>query len=199
MKKFTIVFFVILSVMAGCGKTDNTTPAVTQTNFSITVTDELGNKVSGATVELYQSESDLLASTNIVKTVISDANGIAKFTDLYAIRYWWNASKDCKNNLNGGVTVLNPLTIFVDNKVTTVLTSTGTISIINNSSNPYEIYVNGNDYVRLEGNHNIKLNNVKAGSYSIRVLQLSGYILSPTDKTYTVNVDCGSNPTVSFP
>jgi len=37
------------------------------------------------------------------------------------------------------------------------------------------------------------------GSYSIRVLQLSGYVFTPTDQTYTGTLSCGQTMTTTFP
>ena len=37
------------------------------------------------------------------------------------------------------------------------------------------------------------------GNYTIRVLQISGYAVYPTDETFTGNINCGSTLTISYP
>ena len=56
---------------------------------TITVTDELSNKMPGATVRLYYTDTNSNGSTgNIDKTQYTDANGQAAFTfDLEAILF----------------------------------------------------------------------------------------------------------------
>jgi hypothetical protein len=40
---------------------------------------------------------------------------------------------------------------------------------------------------------------VPVGTYAIRVLQKSGFLVFPTEKSYTVNLTCGGTVNTSFP
>jgi hypothetical protein len=76
---------------------------------------------------------------------------------------------------------------------------TGTLSFVNTSSNPYRVYINGKEEFSLTGEKSLLMNNMPTGSYSIRVLQVSGYLLFPTDKTYNGTLNCGTTLIVAFP
>lgn len=76
--------------------------------------------------------------------------------------------------------------------------STGTIQFVNNSSNPYSMYINGSPKGTLPGKNTTTFT-VDYGSYSCRVVQNSGYVLYPTDKTYTGTVSSSGGMVVSFP
>ncbi|MDR1793430.1 MAG: hypothetical protein LBR36_08360 [Bacteroidales bacterium] len=76
---------------------------------------------------------------------------------------------------------------------------TGSIKVVSTSSNPYEIYLDGVYKFDLAGGANRTISNVSTGTHTVRVLQISGYILYPTDKTYNVTVQSGYIHTVTFP
>src|SRR5690606_37544384 len=148
--------------------------------------DDLGNTITGASVKLYSSQTDWSNGTNQVGTTqFSDASGKVKFSDLSSIKYYWLAEKDCKNNVNGGVTTTSALTANVNNTVNVILSSTGTLKFVSTSSNPYRIYINGTAAFDMNGGTTQYKYYMPTGSYSIRVLQLSGYVFTPTDQTYT--------------
>jgi hypothetical protein len=73
-----------------------------KTTLDITVRDELGNIVEGATIQLFETEDDYLKEENIVAESVSDKNGRAKFKDLKAIAYYVIVRKDDKDNSGGG-------------------------------------------------------------------------------------------------
>ena len=73
-----------------------------KTTLNITVRDELGNIVEGATVQLFETEDDYLKEKNIVAEGTSDKNGIVKFKDLKPIAYYVIVRKDDKDNSGGG-------------------------------------------------------------------------------------------------
>jgi hypothetical protein len=73
-----------------------------KTTLHITVRDELGNIVEGATVQLFEKEDDYLKEQNVVAEGVSDKNGISKFKDLKAIAYYVIVKKDDKDNSGGG-------------------------------------------------------------------------------------------------
>lgn len=197
MKKSILILMVIISlaIPSSCKK-DEPTP----TSLELTLKDELGNVVSGAAVKLYASQTDWTNGTNQVgATQTSDASGKVTFSSLSNIKYYWLVEKDCKNNVNGGVTSASALTANVINPFNIILSSTGTLKFVNTSSNPYHIYINGVAITDLNGGTTLFDYYMPIGAYSLRVLQISGYVLTPTDKTYTVTLTCGGTLTTTFP
>jgi hypothetical protein len=75
---------------------------------------------------------------------------------------------------------------------------TGGIQLINRSSHPYYIYINGASYNILSSGKS-RVVTERYGHYAIEVKQVSGYIFVPTDKTYEVDVTAEQNPIVIFP
>lgn len=75
----------------------------------------------------------------------------------------------------------------------------GYIDIVNNSSYPYTVYIDGKIEGVLDGHKYWNDHEVFSGDHSIRYVQNSGYILYATDRTESVNVvQCG-NTSFSFP
>jgi len=132
MKKINILLFVVMAIItfSACKKDEEVKPA--PTSLQITVRDEIGNIISGSVVKLYASQTDWENETNQVgSTQVSDASGVVTFSDLSAIKYYWLAEKDCKNNVNGGATTTTPLASNVTTTVNAVLSSTGSLSFEN--------------------------------------------------------------------
>jgi hypothetical protein len=73
-----------------------------KTSLNITVRDELGNIVEGATVQLFETEDDYLKEKNVAAEASSDKNGIVKLKDLKAMAYYVIVRKDDKDNSGGG-------------------------------------------------------------------------------------------------
>ncbi len=73
-----------------------------KTTLHITVRDELGNIVEGASVQLFESEDDYLKEENVVTEGSSDKYGVVKFKDLKPISYFVIVRKDDKDNSGGG-------------------------------------------------------------------------------------------------
>lgn len=80
----------------------------------------------------------------------------------------------------------------------TKIVTTGTIQFVNNSSNPYNIYIAGVPKGTLVGKASVSFT-IAFGTYECRVIQQSGYLVSPTDKTYTAIVSKTANSVVTFP
>ena len=91
-----------------------------KTTLHITVRDELGNIVEGATVQLFETEDDYLKEENVVTEGTTDTNGIVKFKDLQPIAYFVIVRHGDKDNSGGGerTAELEPKRI---NKVTIVI------------------------------------------------------------------------------
>jgi hypothetical protein len=106
----TFVFFIL--VLSGF--------QLIKTTLNVTVRDELGNIVEGATVQLFETEEDYLEEKNVAAEGITDKNGILKMKDLKAIAYYVIVRKDDKDNSGGGerTAVLEAKRI---NKVTIVI------------------------------------------------------------------------------
>lgn len=75
---------------------------IIKTQLHITIRNELGNTVEGATVKLYENEEDYKEEQNSVAEGITDAKGIVKFKELKAMPYFVLAEKDELNNFGGG-------------------------------------------------------------------------------------------------
>ena len=184
----------------GTNSTTQTVNIVSPTALQITVKDNLGNAVVGASVKLYSSVTDYNNGTNqLLTTQISNASGVVTFSPLSAIKYYWLASSSCQNNVFGSNTTTSPLTTNITTTVTTIIAGTGTLTFSNISSNPYDVYINGVLQITNMAGGTTQSYTAAIGSYSIRILQKSGYLISPTDKTYTGTLACGGTLTTTFP
>ncbi len=194
--KLIITVFIGLALFSSCSKEEAPPP----TSLELTIQDNIGNITSGATVKLYSSQSDMKSDVNqIESTMTSDATGKVKFNGLSNIKYYWSAEKGCMNNVYGTNTTTSPLTLNVNNEVNVIMSGTGTFQFICSSNNPYRIYLNGIHAFDINGNSIIDSDIMPTGSYSVRVLQLSGYLVYPTDETYNVTLDCGESQSILFP
>jgi hypothetical protein len=73
-----------------------------KTTLNLTVRDEVGNTVEGATVQLFETEDDYIAEKNIAVEGVTDAKGVLKLKDLKAMSYFVIVRKDDKDNSGGG-------------------------------------------------------------------------------------------------
>lgn len=90
-KTFAYLAYVCLTFTVACTK-ETTQQTPPDTTLEITVNDELGNKVSGATVALLDNE-DL---TQIGVSQTTDINGVVTFKNLKARNYAWAVVKGVK-------------------------------------------------------------------------------------------------------
>ena len=93
---------------------------IIKTQLSLTVRDELGNTVDGASVLLYESEADFAAEKNEVAKGATDKKGGIKFKELKAIGYFVIVRKGDKDNIGGGEKI-EPLVANRINKATIVI------------------------------------------------------------------------------
>ena len=93
---------------------------IIKTQLTATVRNELGNIEEGVKVQLFETEADYLAETNVAAEGYTDKKGNVKFKDLKAIAYYIIARKEDKDNAGGGEQTgkLEPNRI---NKVTIVI------------------------------------------------------------------------------
>src|SRR3990170_6617710 len=73
-----------------------------KTTLHLTVRDEVGNTVEGATVQLYENKEDYNAEKNAVAEGTTDAKGILKLKEVNAMSYFVIVRKDDKDNSGGG-------------------------------------------------------------------------------------------------
>lgn len=88
-----------------------------------------------------------------------------------------------------------------DNRTECQKENIGYVKFNNNSSNPYDIFINDVYYKQQPGN-SISSTWIKfdAGvAYTIKVQQAAGYIIYPTVKTYNFTMNQCDEKTISFP
>ncbi|WP_420577605.1 carboxypeptidase regulatory-like domain-containing protein [Ekhidna sp.] len=90
------------------------------TKLRITVIDGLGNFVEGASVSIYETEKDYLASENAVATLKTDKKGRVTFKDVKPMAYFVEAKFEDMNNNGEGVKT-GELAEGKINKVNTVI------------------------------------------------------------------------------
>lgn len=75
---------------------------------------------------------------------------------------------------------------------------TGTVRFKNNSSNPYELFINGESKGEFSGGtwRNFYLD---PGVYTLKAEQVSGFVLFPTVKNGQITVESGESLEWSFP
>ena len=73
-----------------------------KTTLHVTVRDDLGNTVEGASVQLFETEADYTKEENIAAEGTTDAKGIVKFKELKAISYYVIVRHGDKDNAGGG-------------------------------------------------------------------------------------------------
>ncbi len=95
-------------------------PDFLPTKLRVTVIDELGNTVEGATVTIYKTEADYRSSENAVQKQLTDKKGRVTYKDLEPISYFIDARSSDKNN-DGKGAVTAPLLEGKLNKVNTVI------------------------------------------------------------------------------
>lgn len=73
-----------------------------KTSLNVTVRDELGNTVEGATVQLFESLADYEKEVNVAAEGKTDKKGYLKLKELKAISYYVIVRKDERDNAGGG-------------------------------------------------------------------------------------------------
>jgi protocatechuate 3,4-dioxygenase beta subunit len=168
------------------------------TQLKIQVIDNSGIPLSGASVTLYSSQIDFQNNTNPVATTTTDANGYMLFSGLSPIVYFYFIQDGCLDNYNGNTHLATALTANILNTYDPItLSSEGAIKLVNNSSDPYEVKLDGNVVVAsLQASGTAVIDEVLAGTHTIEVVQMDG----PNDETINgVSVSCGTTTTVNFP
>ena len=91
--KFLVAFTIVFSTFSF---------QLIKTSLNVTVRDETGNTVEGATVQLYEKEEDYNTEKNAVAQGTTDKKGYVKLKELKSISYYVLVRKDDKDNSGGG-------------------------------------------------------------------------------------------------
>ncbi len=94
---FLAVFFVIF-----CSSFANKSDQLFNTSLTVTVRDELGNTVDGASIKLFETEENYTQEKNAVAEGTSDAKGVFRFKKIKAAAYFVSVKKGDKDNAGGG-------------------------------------------------------------------------------------------------
>lgn len=73
-----------------------------KTQLTITVRDETGNIVAGASIKLYAKKEDYEKEVNALAEAVTDEKGVAKFKELTRYNIYLLVRKDDKDNSGGG-------------------------------------------------------------------------------------------------
>src|SRR5690606_9100119 len=73
-----------------------------KTTLHVTVRDDVGNTVEGASVQLFETEADYTKEENVAAEGTTDAKGIVKFKELKSISYYVIVRHGDKDNAGGG-------------------------------------------------------------------------------------------------
>ena len=72
------------------------------TSLTITVRDELGNTVEGASIKLFDNEENYNKEKNAIAEGVTEAKGTFRFKKIKATSYFVLVKKDDKDNAGGG-------------------------------------------------------------------------------------------------
>jgi hypothetical protein len=95
-----LVFFIAITLL-----TSSFAPRPVQlinTSLTVTVRDELGNTVEGASIKLFETEENYNKETNPVAEGSTDAKGNYRFKKIKAVTYFVLVKKSDKDNTGGG-------------------------------------------------------------------------------------------------
>ena len=186
------------SVFIGCKKDKDEDIKPQPTQLELTVLNTVGNKVSGAEVTLYDSETNYDNSTSPISTKTTDANGKVVFSDLSTIKYYWHIEKECDNNAQGAITTTTSLTANVTNTLNVVISpKPNSITLSSYEDESYYYYVNGS-YIGTIGAYGYEvLTNLSAGTYNVEFKEVD-YVFSQTTYSGSTYVSCGDNKTLTF-
>src|SRR5687767_2500931 len=91
--KFLLVILLVVSASAF---------QLIKTSLNVTVRDETGNTVEGASVQLFEKEEDYNTEKNVVAQGVTDKKGYVKIKELKAMSYYVIVRKGDKDNAGGG-------------------------------------------------------------------------------------------------
>ena len=72
------------------------------TSLTVTVRDEVGNTVEGASIKLFETEDNYNQEKNTLAEGTTDAKGVFRFKKIKAMAYFVLVKKGDKDNMGGG-------------------------------------------------------------------------------------------------
>ena len=97
--KSILIFF---SVFGAMGFSGHQPAQIFKTSLTVTVRDELGNTVDGASVRLFLKEEDYTKEVNPIEEGTTDPKGVVRFKKLQPQVYFILGRKGDKDNAGGG-------------------------------------------------------------------------------------------------
>ncbi len=194
------IFFLLACLSLGftnCNKDESN--EVPTGSLKIKLVNNLNKAMTSTLVELFKSQADFTNKTNLVASQMSDTFGYVTFSKIPISVYYWLASKGCQNNYNGKTKTPVAITVNGSDTASSVLISTGTLSFLNISPDPYHVYYNGVLVFDVAAGAPKSLVNLPLGNYTARVLQISGFTTTPIDKSYSGTIKCNQQSTITFP
>lgn len=203
MKNLLLTLFVAGAMATGCSKKDDTQAVEKKGKATIyleVVKHNQGYPLSEAEVKLANVNDDL--SIKKVFSAKTDYTGKAFFNELNEGNYIFvgtepsydilksNEVKNILFTINGGENAQKTIQLGEKNCH---------FRLKNTSSNSYNVYVNNELPRRVLGGQTVDVS-TSNGIVNVRVLQQEGYLIYPTEKTYTKNIDCTKEmEVISFP
>ncbi|HEY8401383.1 MAG TPA: hypothetical protein VIK89_08985 [Cytophagaceae bacterium] len=117
-KLFLIFLAGALVILASCSNKDDDPEPRNTTDLEVVVVNELGERQSGATVNIYRLYDDYLHNNNSLGAKITNSEGKVVFTNLSAINYYIDVVKGTLDNYSGVYKTPAPITY----KETTTIT-----------------------------------------------------------------------------
>lgn len=195
---YRIAAFASILLIAACSKHSNSLG----TSLKITVTDTLNSPIAGATVELYSSFAawSVTTGTNQVDSGTTDQNGNVVFSHLQPLQYYWHIDQGCRANVFGysSISTVNPISANVENDFTCILGPLGIVEYVNTSTDPYAVYLDGNEIEIMGGDSTLEFQ-TNAGNHTLTAIQQSGYTTTPVNETKTGSMSCGGTLEFTFP
>jgi 5-hydroxyisourate hydrolase-like protein (transthyretin family) len=191
-KIINLALILALIVSSSCTKTQVTTLQIKALNTT-------GDPVPDVGVVLYKSQADMASGTNKFDVQFTDNSGFATFSLNSANGLFFSAyrTSDCATNAfsKSKTGTLNSGQL---NVIETTVTQIGNVTFTNNSSDTYNIYINGTLWQPLLGGSSSNTV-MKVGTYSIHVTQVSNISGTPKEKDYHINITSCSTQAVDFP
>lgn len=156
--------------------------------------------LSNTKVHLYRLPPNLTYSKPIYTTSIS--NKVAKFDDISSGAYYLYTTTDGECLGTAELVKIN-VEKEIENKANLSLYSGGLLKLTNKSSNPYTVKVTDvkgtvQTFV-MQGNSVKDVGVEEVGKVTISVKQNSGYILYPTEESFSKTMSCGGTVSQCFP
>ena len=191
--KFILPLFLIL--FACSPDSDDTAE---NTRLELTILDENNQPVENVEINLYTSYEDYLHYTNIVQTLVTDANGKVTFENLQGITYYWETLNSCYDSAFEGT--VNPISNNTLNSFSTNIQShfIGNISITNNSIYDYNLTYSGPESgsIRVNAFSSESLISLPVGIYVFEKTPINSP--NPTTTQNNITVSCFIDTMFSF-